>query len=376
MILRKFNRWISGFMFMILSYLLVSFGWGVGISEPGVQIWGKVRNQDVLITEGKLKLTLTCMEGGDPIQVETRLGSFKDAQGDIYSYKTYFPLETDLADNGITHGCLELPFSFEICYQGSLEYNLETIELPYGYEIITITPDSRGRTIRLDFNIGDSPLGDANTDGVFELQDSLFVLQCYLEGATPDQMNEKQRSLTDANCDGVITPRDAQWIFEGFEGSRILEFCENPSPNPENPGSECFLIAGNTLGAQGFPVIVPISALNAPETSSYGLLMHYNGAMLDLGGVMQSGTASEDWFGLGAYERAPGVVAIGGFRGLAPSFSGDDLVVNVQLYVKPEAIGDIPIILSDLVDDFTGATTIPGNVRVSVNLDTSLWILY
>lgn len=376
MIRRKINQTVSAFTFIILSFLLLSLARGAGISEPGVQIWGKVWNEGILITEGKMKLTLTCVEGGQPIQVETRLESLKDGQGDIYSYKTYLPLEMDLEGTGITPGCLELPSAFEICYQGSLEYNLETIELPYGYEVITMTPDCRGRTIRLDFNIGDYPLGDTDGDGVFDLQDSLFVLQCYLEGVTPDKMNEKQRSITDADCNGEITPRDAQWIFEGFEGTRILELCENPTPNSENPGSECFLIAGNALGARGYPVTVPITVLNGPVTSSYGVIMHYNGAMLELDSVKGEGTASEGWYGLGAYERAPGVAAIGGFRGLAPSFSGDDLVVNVRLYVKPEAVGDIPILLSDPVDDFAGASTIPGNVRITEKIDTSLWLLY
>jgi len=376
MIRRKTNQWVSAFGFLILSFLMLSFAHGAGISEPGVQIWGKVWNEGILVTEGKLKLTLTCAEGGDPILVETRLGSFKDGQGGIYSYKTYFPLETDLTGNGITPGCLELPSSFQISYQGSIEYNLETIEIPYGYEVITMTPDSRGRTIRLDFNVGDYPIGDANGDGVFELQDSLFVLQCYLQGVTPDQMKEKQRGVMDANCDNSITPRDAQWIFEGFEGTRILELCETPVSNSENPGLGCTLVAGNALGSRGYPVIVPITVLNSPITSSYGVLMHYNPAMLELDGVESGSTASEGWFGLGAYERVPGVAAIGAFRGSGPSFSGDRVVINVQLFIKPDAVGDVPIILSDPVDDFAGAATIPGNVRITEKIDSSLWLLY
>jgi len=335
-----------------------------GIPEPGLIFFGRVWNEGVLVTQGALSITLTPQGGGEPISASTTLAQLFDRQGESYSYSAYFRMESRIAGS-LSTGVIELPTSGSVTYRGQLTVNGNLIQLPSGKDTTIVTPDSRGRVLRVDFNIGPYPPGDGNGDGEVTPGDTQLLLEALLDPAIMSSLIDQQLEAFDANCDGQLTPIDAQWIFEAFLGQRTLQRCTTPSRLIVGAGAEAVdpdltLRVGTVEGQAGGTITVPIFIENADAVGPFSLLFVHTYA-LEYEGLQIEGTFLEDWYAAMAREQLPpGRTKIVAIPGSAAPIQGDGVMVNVVLRVNPSARGRIPMLLMDLIDGVAGATTVPG----------------
>ena len=354
---------------------------GSGIPEPGVYVYGRVFNEGVLVTAGELILTLSPSDGGEPIPLPTVLEPFSSSDGEAFSYKVYLPLESAVGGM-VAPGVIELPTSMIVNYQGVIEVDSQIIELPPGRDIVMIGPESRGTTVRLDFNVGALPQGDGDGDGQVTPDDADFLLRTFLDSSLRNALSDQQRSVMDANCDGVITPEDGQLIFEAFLGLRTLVPCDSPQNLLARGDLLLFgaprLTVAAVQGSAASDVIIPIIISGAMDISAFGFEVNYSDD-LEFVSLSLEGTVLEDWGFEGqtfvdAMEEAPGRLNVGGFRGAGMPLVGDATLLNLTMHIKASAKGIVPVTISNLIDGMSGASIVPGSVDVSNSVRE--WSLY
>ncbi len=141
---------------LILIFLLIpDFQIQSGVPEPGITLYGEVRNlKDYLITTGDLEMTFTPTGGGTPVTVSTRLKPIHVPGDKTYSYIIRIPVEYKLTvapHDVITAGALERPATNkEYTRSAKIDGLTATITNP----TITLSPEQhRASSLRLDLKV-------------------------------------------------------------------------------------------------------------------------------------------------------------------------------------------------------------------------------
>ena len=152
----EYNRKMSIPVLLILVFLLMpEVSIHSGVPEPGITLYGEVRNlKNYLITSGEMEMTFTPTGGGDPVTVSSILKPI-DVPGDTrYSYVLQIPVECKLTvapHDAISPGCLErCSADQEYTRTATIDGVAATITNP----AITLTPEEhRSSMFRLDLQV-------------------------------------------------------------------------------------------------------------------------------------------------------------------------------------------------------------------------------
>ena len=111
-------------------------------------------------------------------------------------------------------------------------------------------------------------------------------------------------------------------------------------------------------GSVGQTINVDILLTNPTATAidAFGFRLTYPSALIDFQSVSVAGTLTQSWIAVSGNELSPGVAQIGGFN-LTPVTTGG-VLLRVTFLVTTNVIGSGSLVLTNFVDDFTGATTV------------------
>lgn len=113
--------------------------------------------------------------------------------------------------------------------------------------------------------------------------------------------------------------------------------------------------AGGSVG-QTINVDIVLTNPTASAIDAFGFRLTYPSALIDFQSVSVAGTLTQSWIAVSGNETSPGVAQIGGFN-LAPITTGG-VLLRVTFLVTTNVISSGPLVLTNFVDDFTGATTV------------------
>jgi hypothetical protein len=154
------------FVSLILLALLTPAAFA-GIPEPGIVLYGKVRNNTgTLVTSGVL--TWTFQAGGDPVSVTAELGMIP-GPGGPFSYAVTIPCETAVTGFPVSTGALPLSTSI-VSYTISAEVEGTTIAVT---DQLDLSDADRGAVIAI--MIGDLVLIDTDGDGISDTWEQQIV---------------------------------------------------------------------------------------------------------------------------------------------------------------------------------------------------------
>ena len=182
-------------VFLILVFTLMpDFDIQSGVPEPGITLYGEVRNlKDYLVTSGELEITYTPTAGGDPVTVSTYLEPISCPGNKNYSYAIQIPVESKLdvpPHDVISPGCLGCPTSDRQYNQAAA---VDGVSATLTSPTVTLTPqEHRACCMRLDIRV--------------DIKLSANIVADYLLGKiilTPDEL-----SAADKNKNGTIDVGD------------------------------------------------------------------------------------------------------------------------------------------------------------------------
>ncbi len=204
-------------------------------------------------------------------------------------------------------------------------------------------------------------VGDVDGDGLLETSDAVCAFSVFLEGqqlapGCDYSTNACELAAADANCDGEVTPGDAQAIEQRRAAGLPPAACFATAAAPAQPLQ--LALTQDVVDDAGTPrLLVTIAAQDAAGLDAFGGRLVFPAAELTFQRV-ESGYATRDWLAVDARIADAGQLRIGGYEPVVAAEPGPAVICHLYFDFSgpPHVVGGLAF--SDLVDDFAGATIV------------------
>ncbi len=207
--------------------------------------------------------------------------------------------------------------------------------------------------------------GDVDGDGILTPTDVACAFDVYLSGQTAGPGCDYpayacEVASADVDCTGQVTPEDARAIELRRAAALPPAACFATASPPPPPTAAPYQIAlvQSVVDDGGTPRLrVSIALQDAAGLDAFGARLLFPPALVSFRRA-DTGFGNRGWANIGGRESGAGEALIGGFDAYAPLGPGPQVVCDVyfDFLATPGAVGGLA--LSDLVDDFTGATVV------------------
>jgi hypothetical protein len=204
-------------------------------------------------------------------------------------------------------------------------------------------------------------LGDVDGNGLLGVNDVACAFDVFLAAqALSPGCNYQNYSCelvsADVNCDGAVTPADAQAIEQRRAAALLPSACfAQPTPAPAGAPYQIGLLQ-TVIDDGGTPrLCISVSVQDAAELDAFGARLSFPAGELAFQRA-EPAFVTAGWFSTGAAPAGTGEVLLGGFDAFAQAPSGPAELVRLYFDFTgaPGTVGGLS--MTDFVDDFTGAT--------------------
>ncbi len=203
-------------------------------------------------------------------------------------------------------------------------------------------------------------IGDVDATGLLDASDVACAFDIFLSGQTvPSGCNSPSTTCelasADVDCNGSVTPADARAIEIRYAGSLSPAPCFAPQEPAPAPPYQLGLVqyVVDDGGTPRLRVLVVVE--DAADLDAFGARLSFPAAQLVFNRV-EPGYLTNGWHTIDGRLLSSGQMMLGGFDPMvtAPPGTADVCRVYFDFVGSPGTVGGL--VLSDFVDDFTGAT--------------------
>ena len=155
-----------------------------------------------------------------------------------------------------------------------------------------------------------------------------------------------------------IIPGDFMDDFYGAESLRGKITIHSPLP------LEHIIQIGNIAGQKNHEVIIPITVYNPGYIRSFAFDVETDASALTFKSILRKNTLTEIFFAADAISNTRGGITVAGFLGGNSLTPGDGILLNLVYAINNVEIGEIPVTITNLIDDLSGYHVKSGGVSM------------